>query len=290
MRVPPATVVLTTVLLGPAMLVGCSPDPPSHDKAVAVIAELCTDKTVAMATIGLPTDVFALSEVARQAFEMASGGISELDSEGLPAMDDDAPIQRYLRGAIAMNNALAELSREASFEEVAGMDGALAAADAAGTELDGAATELGLGSACGGAAWRGRVLDDARTVIGIERELMTPTGNYVVDVSTACTRYDRRVGLAPEGDSFDGARRRALVIRHATQQFGQRLGVLTPTPELAEAHVALIAELADVTSALQPSETLAIDEEEQELLELAARADEKLDVIDGQLARIGADC
>ena len=51
-------------------------------------------------------------------------------------------------------------------------------------------------------------------MIGLETELMTPTGDYVADVSTDCTRYERRLGLRrPEQERSPAEDRRfALVV------------------------------------------------------------------------------
>src|SRR5687768_3242964 len=108
------------LVLFAAVAVACTPDAPTHDAAVGVIEDVCAEQRAALGEIGLPTDVFALAEVADQAFHVATEGISRLAVEGLPAVDDER-IQRYVRAATGMNNALAELSRQAELEDVDAM-------------------------------------------------------------------------------------------------------------------------------------------------------------------------
>jgi hypothetical protein len=273
-----------------ATATGCTPDAPTHDKAVAVISRACDEHEVLVARLGLPTDVFALSEIARQAFELASKGMSELDAAGLAAMDSDGPVQRYRSAVVAMNNAFAELSRSAAFEDLPGMEAALNEAERVAAELDAAAAELGLRPECGGPAWRGGVVDDARTVVAIEKDLMTPTGNYVADVSTYCSRYARRLGLAPEPGTPAADRQFALVAHRATSQLGHRLASLPPPADAPDAHAVLVQALDDVTHRLEPSETLAIDGSAAELRTLVAAVRTDLDAIDDLLAGTGALC
>jgi hypothetical protein len=283
-------VLAVAVSLAATAAIGCTPDAPTHDKAVAVISRVCDEHEVLVARLGLPTDVFALSDIARQAFELASKGIGALDAAGLAAMEGDAPVQRYRRGVVEVNNAFAELSRRAAFEDVAGMEAALADAELAGSELDAAAAELGLRPECGGSAWRGGVVEDARTVIVLETDLMTPTGDYAADVSTYCSRYERRLGLAPEPGTPAADREFALVAHRATSQLGERLAPLTPPVEAPDAHARLVQALDDVTRRLEPSETLAIDGSAAELRTLVAAVRTQLDSIDDLLAESGALC
>src|SRR5688500_19070661 len=99
---------------------------------------------------------------------------------------------------------------------------------------------------------------------------MTPTGAAAAGAGWYCSRFERRVALAPEPSNADDARRYALVVRSATSRFGQRLALVTPDPADADRHFELVCALAKVTNLLEPSETLAIDGKGDELLALVA--------------------
>ena len=271
------------------LLLGCSEDPPSREDAVRFIGDRCDTQVGRLTRLPVPRDVFRLSGVAGAAFHTISGTLGQLKAEGLPAMDDPA-VQRYLDGALAANNAMADVARQAGFEDVDAVERALREAEDAGDDLDAAVDRLDLPDRCGRKAWGGSLFARAGNIADAERELMAPTGNVVDDVTTWCARYRRTLGRATSPGELEADRAWAFTVRHGVTLFGERLDLLDPPNTQQAAYDALRSAVADAAEALEPAETYAIDGDEERLQAVVEETQRQLRRVDALVRSLGVDC
>ena len=255
-----------------------------------MIEERCNRQSGELTRLPAPDSVFTLSNIAHDAFLILGDGLAELDVEGLSAMDDDRAIQRYLRGVIAANNAMAEVSRTAGFEQLDALRDAVDGAEGAGDDLDAAAEALGLPHLCGARAWGGPLFAEAAEVADGEEEAMAPTDDLVEDVTTYCQRWNRSLRRAPEPGGPSADRAWAFSVGHAIGLLGDRLAGLDPPNAQQAAFDGLTEAVADTAEVLAPSETYAIDGEDEKLDALVEEAQGGVNRVNALLRSLSSRC